>query len=220
MTAIAIITEDTAKEQLLFDKDNKPDFAVVSPSTQALQDTVLSLLRLRVAVALANLTDDSYQFISGAAKTASRNHVPLVLLGSWRYIPAVAALKELSDSNCLGDITAVSATAISGSLNGIYRSDALSWLAPECSPAPDASTPEHDIRITLSGSAGTATADFSLDGSKASFSTSILGHTHSRSIQPADPKLSELAVLKLCLDKLPPNTKVKKLPMLLTFGNK
>ncbi len=192
----------------------KSALAIVQPNTDERRQTAIANLRQKTPVALLGVMDDSFDFLPFAATTAHRNHLPLILLGCWRYIPAVAALKEIVSSNCLGSITSVSTTAVHGAVANAFLNDVAHWLAPDLQIAQDESPAIHDVRISISAANGTVSADFSLDGSSATFDASLLGHTRTRQIPPADPLISELSILKLYLQS---EKKLKKVPLLMTL---
>ena len=196
------------------EEDSKCALAVVQPNSDDRQRSAISFLRSKTPVALLGITDDSEDFLSFAAQTAHRNHIPLIVLGSWRFIPAAAALKEIVSSNCLGTLAAITTSQVTGFTYHLFLNDLTSWLAHGIPASHAPTAPSHDIRISITGSAGSATADFALDGSSATLSVNILGHSHSRSIPSANPLASELAVLALNLKSTP---KLKKCPLLTTL---
>ena len=215
---IAILTDNPhyAALRRFFPEESaeKAAIAIVQPTTDERRQAAIACLRQKTPVALLGVTDDSFGFLPYAAATARRNHLPLILLGSWRYIPAVAALKEIVSSNCLGSITSVSATAVSGASANAFLNDVAHWLAPDLQIAQDNSPAVHDVRVSISAANGTVSADFSLDGSTAAFYANILGHPRTRQIPSADPLISELSILKLYLQS---EKKLKKAPLLMTL---
>ncbi len=188
--------------------------AIVQPNSEERQRTVISLLRSKTLVALIGITDDSQEFISHATQTARRNHLPLIILGSWRFIPAVAALKEIVSTNCIGNLISVSATPAYGFATNLFRNDLSNWLAPALPLADDQIVPTFGTRFIVTGSAGSITADFSLDGSLATLNVNILGKSKTRHLPTSTPLESELAILTLYLNASP---KLKKLPLLMTL---
>ncbi len=216
---ISIHTDNQRHEALrqFFPDDEsaeKAALAIVQPNTDERRQAAIAYLRQKTPVALLGVTDDSFDFIPFATATAHRNHLPLILLGSWRYIPAVAALKEIVSSNCLGSITSVSATAVSGASSNAFLNDIAHWLAPDLQIAKDDSPAIHDVRVSIIAANGTVSADFSLDGSTATFDANLLSHPRTRQIPPADPLISELSILKLYLQS---EKKLKKVPLLMTL---
>ncbi len=192
----------------------KAALAIVQPNTDERRQAAIAYLRQKTPVALLGVTEDSFDFLPLAAATAHRNHLPLILLGSWRYIPAVAALKEIVSSNCLGLITSVSATAVSGASANAFLNDIAHWLAPGLQIAQDTASAVHGVRVSISATNGTVSADFSLDGASATFDACLLGHQRTRTIPSADPLTSELSILKLYLKS---EKKLKKAPLLMTL---
>ena len=191
-----------------------PSLAIVQPNSEERQRTVISILRSKTPVALVGISDDLQDFLSYAAQTARRNHLPLIILGSWRFIPAVSALKEIISSNSIGNLISISATPVSGFASNIFRNDLANWLAPTLPLADDNASPTYDIRFSVTGTVGSITADFSIDGSSATMNVNILGKSRLRPIPTATPLESELAVLALYLQSAP---KLKKLPLLMTL---
>ncbi len=187
--------------------------AVVQPNSEERRNTAIACLRSKKPVALLGITDDSEDFISFASMTAHRNHVPLIVLGSWRFIPAAAALKEIVSSNVLGTLVSISATPVNGFADNAFLNDLIKWLCDGIPVTQDDCLPAYDVRIAVTGTAGTAVADFSLDGQDAMLHLNILGKQRERLLPKANPLASELAVLSLCMKE---NTRLKKLPLLMT----
>jgi len=190
------------------------NIAIVQPNTEERQRTVISLLRSKTPVALLGVTDNLLDFLSYAAQAAHRNHLPLIILGSWRFIPAAAAIKEIISSNCLGNLSSITATPVSSTAANMFRNDLANWLAPDIPIVDDNTLPAYAMRISVIGSAGSTTADFSLDGTSATMNVAILGKSRTRPLPIANPLESELAVLKLYLQSTP---KLKRLPLLMTL---
>ena len=196
------------------DAAQRVDFVVVQPDSDERQRTAISMLRTKTPVALIGIDDDSKEFLKFASATARRNHVPLVILGSWRYIPAVAALKEIVATQCLGELRSFAATHVDCFSNSLYINDLHNWLVPNAAMDEDTSPAKYDVRISIVGSHGKAKADFSLDGESAEMTIDILGHSRTRPLPKANPLVSELAVLEMSLKE---QHRPKSLPLLMTF---
>ena len=172
----------------------KPRLAVVQLSTEVRRMLALQLVRKRIPVALLDATDDDY--LAGVAACAKRNHVPVLLLESWRYIPAVAATKEICDSGCLvGERKCHLICHFQNELARHRAQDIADWF--DCSSCQIDATGTDDVHLTITADNGAIEAEFSLDGQRARFTVSISGHSHERIIPKANPLLSELAILSL-----------------------
>ncbi len=191
--------------------EEKPRLAVVQLSTEGRRLLALQLVRKRVPVALLDATDTSY--LAGLSACAKRNHVPVVLLESWRYIPAVAAAKEICDSGCLcGEHTCRLACKHKNELEKRRAQDIADWFG--CASCQIDATETDEVQLTITADNGAIDAEFSLDGQRARFTVSISGHTHERMISKANPLLSELAILSLSAKG---SGKIKSLPLLMAL---
>ncbi len=180
--------------------DKGPVAAIVQASSPERRGLAVLLARKRMAVAVLGASDCDCEWLSSLARTAARNHVKALLLGSWRYIPAVAALKETAESGCLGEeLSSMAALARKpGPLDAARLEDASLWISGnKWTPMEDA--PMLDASMMVAGKLGWARADFSLDGSRACFEASFQGRRIARPIPPACPLQSELAVLALTM---------------------
>ena len=190
--------------------ETEPQLAIVQLSSPERQSLALQFLRKRIAVALY-ATENNLDFLKVAAACAHRNHVALVLLDSWRYIPAAAAAKEMADSGCLGILeTCTIAAPCHHELDRLRIQDLASWLGAPLTYQESSL----NIQLTLTGSHGNIHSSFSLDGQHADFLVNLGNHSHTRHIPVADPHCSELAILTL---SLPPVGKIKTLPLLHTL---
>lgn len=187
--------------------DDKPRLAVVQLSTEERGMLALQLVRRRIPVAVLGARESS--FLAGLSASARRNHVPAVLLESWRYIPAVASAKELCNSGCLGRLLECRiASSCRSELEMARIRDVALWLgAPLTYQEAKA-----DVQLWLTAQNGSLQTTFSLDGLRAVSTVTIAEHSHDRIIPSANPLLSELAILSL---SLPQTGKVKSLPLLM-----
>ena len=187
--------------------DDKPRLAVVQLSTEERRMLALQLVRRRIPVAVLGAQECSY--LAGLSACAKRNHVPAVLLESWRYLPAVASAKELCNSGCLGRLLECRIVSPCRSELEMARiRDVASWLGTPLTYL-DA---EKDVQLSIIAQNGAIQTAFSLDGQRAIFTVTIAEHTHDRIIPAANPLLSELAILSL---SLPQTGKIKSLPLLM-----
>ena len=193
--------------------EEKPRLAIVQLSTEARRMLALQLVRKRIPVALLGATN--YGYLAGVAACAKRNHVPVVLLESWRFIPAVAAAKEICDSGCLcGERKCHLVCHVENELEDLRAKDIANWFGcASCQIETD--NPEtNEVHLTITADNGAIDAEFSLDGQRARFMVSICGHTHTRIIPKANPLLSELAILSLSAQG---SGKIKSLPLLMAL---
>ena len=191
--------------------DEKPRLAVVQLSTEVRRMLALQLVRKRIPVALLDATAPSY--LAGLSACAKRNHVPVVLLESWRFIPAVATAKEICDSGCMvGERKCRLAYNVENELEKHRAQDIADWLGCVAYQIDESETDE--VHLTIAADNGVIDAEFSLDGQISHFMVSISGHTHERMIPKANPLLSELAILSLSAKG---NGKIKSLPLLMAL---
>lgn len=205
-----------------------PYLAVIDLSLPGAHSLTWHLVKKKTPVVIANCPGPNGLY--NLAKTAARNRVPAVMLGSWRYIPAVATLKELASGLFLGKnltleyatrapLTAWTATLLADLSQWLtvqpYRACKLR-MPEECEvPALSLTSPEREIRLRLTGETGFAEVDFTLDGQDASCTVQILNHCHERIIPPGNPAVSELAVLAYSLMETHP--RLHELPLLMSF---
>ena len=189
----------------------KPRLAVVQLSTELRRMLALQLVRKRIPVALLDATDPSY--LVGLSACAKRNHVPVVLLESWRFIPAVATAKEICDSGCMvGERKCRLAYNVENELEKHRAQDIADWLGCVAYQIDESET--DDIHLTITANNGVIDAVFPLDGQMSHFMVSISGHTYERMIPKANPLLSELAILSLSAKG---SGKIKSLPLLMAL---
>ena len=189
--------------------EEKPRLAVVQVTTEVRRMLALQLVRKRVPVALLGVSDTDY--LAGVAACAKRNHVPAVLLESWRFIPAVAAVKEICDSGCLyGERKGHLACHVENELDRWRAKDIADWFG--CASCQIDAMETDEAHLTVTADNGVIDAEFSLDGQSARFTVSLCGHTHTRVIPKANPLLSELAILSLSAKG---GGKIKSLPLLM-----
>ncbi len=192
--------------------EEKPRLIFIDVNMPGALDLLNKAIRKRVAVALQGVDDGNFESIFCFSNASHRNQTPVVILGSWRYIPAVAAIKEIVDTGCLGKELTMNSSAIEGKYDALRVMDIAMWI--------DAQFLESDLESTLGltlevkGENGWINADFSLDGKKADFQACIGGHVGQRIIPAANPAVSELAILGM---SLPSTGRIKALPMMMTI---
>lgn len=188
----------------------RPALLLVQSLCPSHHDAVIRCLKSRTPVAILDAMDDDTPAFNALARLAARNHVPAVLLGAWRYIPAAAALRELADSLCIGNSLHATVTApVDTPLNALRADDLAGWLAKDNTIR---HKPGDIITVELTGQYGAANASFQLNGTKASFTATVAGFTHERTIPPGEPLASEIAVLGLSRT---PGSRIHALPMLM-----
>lgn len=179
----------------------KNDVAIVKIDSDERKRLAIGMLRKKIAVAVLNATSEDMDWLHYFGSTALRNKIQAAVLGSWRYIPTVAALKEISDSGVLGNNIRFAA-GFYGEMTAIDRArmnDAAFWLAnAKYSDACDC-LPEYDAAIRLEGENGVVIGNFKLDGQAADLSVCLAGHCRRRIVPKAWPLQSELAVLSVAL---------------------
>ena len=192
--------------------EEKPRLIFIDANMPGALDLLNSAIRKRVAVALRGIDEGNFESIFNFSEASHRNQVPVVILGSWRYIPAVAAIKEITSTDCLGKDLTMNSSAIEKKYDALRVMDIASWI--------EAQFLEPDLESTLGlalevkGENGWIKTDFSLDGKKAVFHACIGGHTKERIVPAANPAVSELAILAM---SLPPTGRIKALPMMMTI---
>ena len=192
--------------------EDKPRLVFIDANMPAAFDLLNAAIRKRVAAALRGIDDSNIQKALAFSPASHRNQSPVALLGSWRYIPAVAALKEISSACCLGTNLSMKTSTIVGDFNAFRLHDIAKWLGAELEVG--AIQGKLDIALELASENGWLKTDFSLDGQKATFQACLAGHAKERIIPPANPAVSELAVLGM---SLPPDGRIKTLPMMMTI---
>ena len=192
--------------------EEKPRLIFIDVNMAGALDLLNSAIRKRVAVALRGVDEDNFENIFSFSNASHRNQTPVVILGSWRYIPAVAAIKEIVDTGCLGKELIMNSSAIDGRFDALRVMDIASWIdAQFFEPALECKL---GMALEVKGENGWIKADFSLDGNKADFQACIGGHVRQRIIPAANPAVSELAILGM---SLPTAGRIKVLPMVMTL---
>ena len=212
-----IATQDEPPETL-------PSLAVIQLVGDTLDDFSSRRLQLakhfikrKCAVAILHAEEKHLDFLKPLAPIAARNKTPLILLNSFRFIPAVAALKEIAISGVLGsNLNAAYSLNYKGNeLDSLRIIDAAKWIAGNAEHSNDKS--DFDAAITVSGELGTAMASFSIDGQNAKLNVTTQYHKRHRVLPKANPLVSEMAVLAACVAN--ETKKIKSLPLLMDITN-
>ncbi|MBR0459059.1 MAG: hypothetical protein IJJ26_07465 [Victivallales bacterium] len=197
-----------------------PRLAIVQIETEQDCDLVWDFVKSKTPVALAFPKPQLWMVekLRGLSRRAQHNRVPVVVLGSWRYYPAVAALKEIASTCVLGEELELRAGLHESVLQPLFARERLAdlgaWLANghmSLSSAGDSSS----FALELTGPNGSVRTEVPWDGSATACEIEVRGHRHSRIVPSANPAVSELAVLGLSLDGIP--GKIKALPALMPF---
>lgn len=178
----------------------KPRLAIIQLTSQSRKDVAWQCARKKIPFALADMDNGDLPYLKSLSKAAARNKVPAALLNSWRFIPAVAAMKEIVSTGCLGtDINAVFRTACNlTQLDQMRLMDALAWLTSlEPVESDTLTTDENDIVVKLHSPLGNILSTFTLDGERATMQCTFANHSHERVIPKANPFASELNILAL-----------------------
>ncbi|MFA6930812.1 MAG: hypothetical protein WCT05_10830 [Lentisphaeria bacterium] len=114
------------------------------------QEAIKLLLKAKKSFALLGLEPADLEDSSRLQRAARKRHIQVCWLGSLRFFPAAARLKELLSGACLGDVQ--QATCFE-SLNSPWESyqlrDLLQWLLPENQCPILAQPQEEDPGITI-----------------------------------------------------------------------
>ena len=192
--------------------EEKPRLIFIDVNMPGALELLNNAIRKRVAVALQGVDEGNFESIFCFSDASHRNQVPVIVLGSLRYIPAVAAIKEIVNTGCLGKEIEINTSTPAGKFQALRVMDIALWL--EAQIMDTAIESELGIALEVKGENGWIKTDFSLDGKKADFQASIGGHVRQRIIPAANPAVSELAILGL---SLPPTGRIKALPMMMTI---
>ncbi|MBR6373614.1 MAG: hypothetical protein IKS20_10560 [Victivallales bacterium] len=192
--------------------EEKPRLIFIDANMPGALDLLNSAIRKRVAVALRGLDEGNFESIFKFSNASHRNQTPVVVLGSLRYIPAVATIKEIVSTGCLGNEIVINTSTPSGNFQALRVTDIAHWLGAQIMDADLES--KLGMALEAKGENGWIKTDFSLDGKKAVFHACIGGHIKERIIPVANPAVSELAILSM---SLPPTGRFKALPMMMTI---
>ena len=191
--------------------EERPRLIFIDADAEGGIELAYEAVRKRVAVALRGVGDANLHKVLKLSAACRRNGVPAVMLGSWRYIPAVAAAKELVDSGCLGRLTSMRSSSAFGDFSLFCLRDIAAWLG--CGLEEGVLEASRDVALEITGENGWLKVDFSLDGQSAECRICLGGHERRRIVPAAEPAVSELAVLGM---SLPLEGKIKRLPLMMT----
>ena len=192
--------------------EDKPRLVFIDVNLPAALDLLNCAIRKHVAVALRGVDEDNFQSILRFSQASHRNQSPVAILGSWRYIPAVAATKEIVSTACIGKALSIRTGGATGELDAFRLKDIASWL--DARLLDEALQSSLGMALEIHGENGWIKTDFSLDGKQATFQSCLCEHMKQRMIPTANPAVSELAVLGM---SLPQTGRVKALPMMMTI---
>ncbi len=125
------------------------------------------LIRAKRPFAISSLEAISQEEVTRLAETCRRRKLPVVILNTYRLIPAFARLREVAVSGCLGVIDAVQ-IHVPTAASSILCADLALWLLPNASPDALSTTDGHRIAVTVSGPNGKAEASLDMDSHDAS----------------------------------------------------
>ncbi|HOG52225.1 MAG TPA: hypothetical protein PKY10_16675, partial [Lentisphaeria bacterium] len=179
--------------------DSAPDARVVlaAPLDQTTA-WIKELLRRKRHFALASLSEINGHDLVQLAAAAHKRRLTPVVLGSWRCLPPVLTLRELTVSGVLGqlsrlDIAAPPQETLS---QAIATADLAAFLNPAnhplvCTLATDSQPKQPTITIAITGSAGSATATGDLTGDKGVLTTVFGNRSRTIPLTPSQPDQTE-----------------------------
>ena len=125
------------------------------------------LIRAKRPFAISSLEAISQEEVTRLAETCRRRKLPVVILNTYRLIPAFARLREVAVSGCLGVMDAVQ-IHVPTAASSILCADLALWLLPNASADALSTADDHRIAVTVSGSNGKAKASLNTDSHDAS----------------------------------------------------
>ena len=188
-----------------------PRLVLVDCAREGTLEAAEEMLRHRVPVVFWNVQDSQCSELRFLGRTARRNKVAAALLGSYRWLPAVATVKEIASGGCLGaDLQLKAIFGGLGELERLRAQDCAEWILGGGKAI--VTDEEDEMHLYLFGSAGRVVMEATLDGKQASCAVNICGKSRSREIPIADPARVELGVLRV---SLPPEGKISALSLLM-----
>jgi len=130
------------------------------------------LIRAKRPFAISSLEAISQEEVTRLAETCRRRKLPVVILNTYRLIPAFARLREVAVSGCLGVIDAVQ-IHVPTAASSILCADLALWLLQNASTDVLSTTDGHRITVTVSGPNGKAEASLDMDSHDASLVINI-----------------------------------------------
>ncbi|MCR5380580.1 MAG: hypothetical protein K6G44_06325 [Lentisphaeria bacterium] len=125
------------------------------------------LIRAKRPFAISSLEAISQEEVTRLAETCRRRKLPVVILNTYRLIPAFARLREVAVSGCLGVIDAVQ-IHVPTTASAVLCADLALWLLPNASSDALSTTDGHRIAVIVSGPNGKAEASLDMDSHDAS----------------------------------------------------
>ena len=120
------------------------------------------LIRAKRPFAISSLEAISQEEVTRLAETCRRRKLPVVILNTYRLIPAFARLREVAVSGCLGVIDTIQ-IHVPTAASAVLCADLALWLLPNASPDALSTTDGHRITVTVSGPNGKAEASLDMD---------------------------------------------------------
>jgi len=130
------------------------------------------LIRAKRPFAISSLEAISQEEVTRLAETCRRRKLPVVILNTYRLIPAFARLREVAVSGCLGVMDAVQ-IHVPTTASSVLCADLALWLLPNASADALSTADDHRIAVTVSGSNGKAEASLDMDSHDASLVINI-----------------------------------------------
>ncbi|MDD4099204.1 MAG: hypothetical protein PHC30_10565, partial [Lentisphaeria bacterium] len=158
---------------------------------------VRELLHRKRPFAFSPLTDDQRDGLLRLAEAARKRRLPIVLLGSWRCLPTVMAIRELVVGGVLGKLVVLELAAppLDSAADTTAAADLFDFLNPAARPLDTRLTAHQEagrMTITIRGTAGLVTATGAMDGSHAVMTTEFGGHTRTTRLRPCHPGSTEI----------------------------
>ncbi len=189
-----------------------PRLVIVDCTRERALENATNFLRHRVPVVFWNAQDAQWSELCFLGRTARRNKVESALLGSYRWLPAIATVKEIASGGCLGADLRLAASFPKGSALGWARAqDCVQWIANQKQLDVRESS-DGLLHLRLQGTAGALALNACLDGCCADCVVTIFEKKHERKIPVANPARVELGALRFWL---PPTGKVNDLSLLM-----
>jgi len=179
--------------------DNAPEARVVLAAPLGQTTAWLKeLLRRKRHFALASLPEANGHDLTQLAVAARKRRLTPVILGSWRCLAPVLALRELAAGGVLGQLSRldIAAPPQQTLAQTIAAADLVAFLNPANHPldftlATDSQPEQPTITITITGSAGSATATGGLNGAKSTLTTVFANRSRTIPLPLSQPDQTE-----------------------------
>ncbi len=137
------------------------------PDRQDRDNWLPRLIRAKLPFAISSLEAISQEEVTRLAETCRRRKLPVVILNSYRLLPAFARLREVAVSGCLGVIDTVQ-IHVPTAASAVLCTDLALWLLPNASSDVLSTADDHRIAVTISGPNGKAESSLDMDSHDAS----------------------------------------------------